>query len=201
MCATCVAKLARLEPPFCPVCCEPGSVGRCDWCLLNPPEIDGIRSPFLMQGVLRELIHRFKYRNLRSAAPELGQLLADYLLTHPVPGRVMVPVPLHPRRLHSRGYNQAALLAKELSKLTDLPVASSLLARRQDARPQVQTGSRQQRADNVRGSFECVAGVQGLEVLLIDDVSTTSSTLSECAAVLKDAGALSVWGLALAKEA
>ncbi|HEU0021981.1 MAG TPA: hypothetical protein VFR55_09975 [Dehalococcoidia bacterium] len=151
--------------------------------------------------MLRELIHRFKYRNLRSAAPELGQLLADYLLTHPVPGRVMVPVPLHPRRLHSRGYNQAALLAKELSKLTDLPVASSLLARRQDARPQVQTGSRQQRADNVRGSFECVAGVQGLEVLLIDDVSTTSSTLSECAAVLKDAGALSVWGLALAKEA
>jgi len=201
LCPTCIAKLPRLEPPFCPVCCEPGNLVRCDWCHLNQPQINGIRAPFLMQGAVRELIHRFKYRNLRAAAPELGQLLADYISTHPMPGEVIVPVPLHPRRLRSRGYNQATLLAQVFGKLTNLPVVDRLLARRQDALPQVQTGSRQQRADNVRGNFECISGASGLDVLLIDDVSTTGSTLSECAAVLKEAGAVSVWGLVLAKEA
>jgi ComF family protein len=154
-----------------------------------------------MQGVFRELIHRFKYRNLRAATPVLGQLLGDYLPSHPMPGQIIVPVPLYRRRLHSRGYNQATLLAQELSKLTNLPVDSVVLARRQDALPQAETSCRQQRPDNVRGNFEWNSGVSGLEVLLIDDVSTTGSTLSECAAVLKDAGAVSVWGLALAKEA
>lgn len=154
-----------------------------------------------MQGAVRELIHRFKYRNLRAAAPELALLLADYLETHPLPSQVMVPVPLHSRRIRNRGYNQAALLARELSELTGLPVDEGLLARRQDALPQVQASGRQQRADNVRGSFECNADASGMEVLLIDDVSTTGSTLSECAAVLKEAGAVSVWGLTLAKEA
>jgi ComF family protein len=174
---------------------------RCDGCLLNPPEIDGIRAPFLMQGALRELIHRFKYRNLRSAAPELGRLLAEYLAGHPIPGKVTVPVPLHPRRHRMRGYNQAALLARELSKRTGLAVAPGLLARRHDAPPQVQSDSRERRADNVRDSFECIEDAGGLEVLLIDDVSTTGSTLAECASVLKKAGAGSGWGLVLAKGA
>jgi ComF family protein len=200
-CSACVAKQPKLEPPFCSVCGEPGSLTRCDGCRFNHPEIDGIRAPFLMQGVLRELIHRFKYRNLRSAAPLMGQLLADYLSRHPLPGRVIVPVPLHPRRHRQRGYNQAELLARELSKRTALPVAAGLLARRQDAPTQVQSGSRQQRANNVRGSFACLAGAGGLEVLVVDDVSTTGSTLSECASVLKKGGAVSVWGLALARGA
>lgn len=201
LCPSCVSKLPRLEPPFCLVCGEPGSLARCDGCRFNQPEIDGIRAPYLMQGILRELIHRFKYRNLRSAAPELGQLLTDYLSNHPMPGRVLVPVPLHPRRLRRRGYNQAALLARELSKRTALPVAPSLLVRCQDAPPQVQSGSRQLRAINVRGGFACTGSASGLKVLLIDDVSTTGSTLLECASVLKKAGAVSVWGLALAKGA
>jgi ComF family protein len=183
------------------VCCEPCNLVLCDWCRLDQPDIDGIRAPFLMQGVLRELIHRFKYRNLRSAAPELGGLLADHISAHPLPGGLIVPVPLHPRRLRRRGYNQAELLARELSRRVELPVAPGLLVRCRDAPPQVRTGSRRQRTDNVRGGFACVSGIRGLEVLLIDDVSTTGSTLSECASVLKHAGAVSVWGLVLAKEA
>ena len=69
-----------------------------------------------MEGTVKEAIHSLKYRGLKAAAPELAGLLAHYLSKHPMPGDLLVPVPLHPRRLRGRGYNQSALLAKELSK-------------------------------------------------------------------------------------
>ena len=93
---------------------------RCGWCHLNRPPIDGIRAPFLMRGVLRELIYRFKYRNLGAVTPVLGQLLDDNLSSHPMPGQMIVPVPLHRTRLNSQGYNQATPLAQELSYPTCL---------------------------------------------------------------------------------
>ncbi len=154
-----------------------------------------------MRGTIREAVHRFKYRNLRAAAPELAGLLADYLASHPIPGQVIVPVPLHRRRQRSRGYNQATLLATELSKITGLPMNDAVLSRSADSMPQVQASNRRERAANVEQSFRCPVSADGLEVLLVDDVTTTGSTLSACAQALKDAGAVSVWGLALAKEA
>ena len=201
LCPNCTAHFPRLEPPFCPLCAEPGSGQKCDWCAANQPAIDGIRAPFLMLGTIREAVHRFKYRNLRAAAPELAGLLADYLAGHPMPGQVIVPVPLHRRRLRSRGYNQAKLLAAELSKITGLPMNDGVLTRSVDSMPQVQASNRRERAANVAQSFQCPVSAKGLEVLLVDDVTTTGSTLSACARALKDAGAVSVWGLALAKEA
>ena len=71
---------------------------------------------------MRQAIHQLKYRNLRALATLLAQLLNDYLITNPVLGEVLVPVPLHRKRLRERGYNQSSLLAKELGKLTNLPV-------------------------------------------------------------------------------
>lgn len=153
-----------------------------------------------MEGTIREAIHAFKYRNIRAAAPELGRLLAQYLEAHPMPGEVLVPVPLHPRRLRSRGYNQAALLARELGKLSGMPVNERLLSRTKNTPPQVQTSNREERQINMAGSFEGRNNADGLAVILVDDVTTTGSTLSACAAALKEAGAASVWGLALAKE-
>jgi ComF family protein len=153
-----------------------------------------------MEGAIREAIHGFKYRGIRAAAPELGRLLANYLESSPLPGDVLVPVPLHRRRLRSRGYNQAALLARELGKLTGTPVNEKLLVRTNDTPPQVQTGGRLERARSVSGSFQCIGSADGLSVVLVDDVTTTGSTLSACASALKSAGAASVWGLALAKE-
>ena len=85
----------------------------------------------------------------------LGQLLGDYLSSHPMPGQLIVPVPLHRKRLRSRGYNQATLLAQELSKLTNMPLDSGLLARRQDALPQVQTSGSTERR---RSSFDLGVG-------------------------------------------
>lgn len=153
-----------------------------------------------MEGAIEQAIHSFKYRGVRAAAPELGRLLTGYLAEHPMPGDVLVPVPLHPRRLRNRGYNQSALLARELAKHTGLALARNALVRIKDAPPQVEASSPSQRRSNVEGSFQCTGEVTGQKMILVDDVATTGSTLSACAASLKAAGARSVWGLVLARE-
>lgn len=200
ICPPCVAGLRRLSPPFCAVCAQPDSSKGCRRCAEMSLEVDGIRSPFLMEGIIREGVHSLKYHYVRAAAAQLGQLLAQYLMSHPVPGEVMVPVPLHPRRLRTRGYNQSALLAREVSKLTGLPVKEELLVRVKDTPRQVEAVSLEERRKNVAGGFQCVGDARGQAVLLVDDVVTTGSTMSACAAALKAAGAASVWGLALARE-
>lgn len=201
ICPACEAALLRLHSPFCLRCAQPGAGRHCRSCENNPLATDGIRAPFLMGGALREAIYALKYRGLRAAAPQLGRMLAQHLAEHPIPGDVLVPVPLHPRRLRHRGYNQAALLAREVSCLTRLPVREDLLERRRDTPPQVRTATREQRQTNVRDSFASTSNVPGLAVVLVDDVTTTGSTFSAAAGALKAAGAASVWGLALAKEA
>ena len=111
-----------------------------------------------------------------------------------------MPVPLHSRRIRHRGYNQSLLLARELAKLTGLDLDEKLLVRIKDTPPQV-GASRSQRRGNVEGSFRCQRDVSGKALILVDDVATTGSTLSACATALKAAGAATVWGLALAREA
>ena len=199
ICARCIEGLPRLEQPFCDTCAQPNVNGRCQWCLEHPSKIDGIRAPYLFEGPLRDAVHRLKYRGWRVAAPVLGGLLADYLDRHKLPGQVLVPVPLHPRRLRSRGYNQSHLLAKEVGKLLGLPVREDLLKRAKDSPPQVEARSSEQRRANVAGSFKAT-GVEGLSILLVDDVATTGSTLMACADALKEAGTAGVWGLVLARD-
>jgi competence protein ComFC len=150
---------------------------------------------------MRQVIHELKYRNLRTLAPSLAKLLHDYLITNPVPGEVLVPVPLHRKRLRERGYNQSSLLAHELGKLITLPVVDDCLIRQQHAPPQTMTSNLGERQTNVAGAFTCCDGrLRGKQVLLIDDVATSGATLNACAETLKPAGATSVWGLVMAKE-
>ena len=167
--------------------------------------LEGIRAPYLLEGVIRAAVHSFKYRNVRAAAPCLGRLLAKYLAVNPLPGGLLVPVPMHPRKLRQRGYNQAYLLARELGKATGLPVEEKLLHRTRNTPAQVQAVSRRERIENLAGAFACpgnVAGqtLAGKSLILVDDVSTTGSTLAACAAALKENGASMVWGLTLCKE-
>jgi len=150
---------------------------------------------------MRQAVYQLKYRNLRALAAPLAQLLNDYLITNPVPGKVLVPVPLHRKRLRERGYNQSSLLARKLGKLTSLPVVDDCLIRQRSAPPQARTSSVEERQRNVADAFACHdQRLRDKQVLLIDDVSTSGATLDACAAALKAAGATSVWGLALARE-
>jgi len=150
---------------------------------------------------MRQAIHEIKYRNLRALAAPLAKLLHEYLVTNPVPGDVLVPVPLHRKRMRERGYNQSGLLAHELGKLISLAVLDDCLIRQQHSSPQARTASVGERQSNVTGAFTCRDGrLRGKKVLLIDDVSTSGATLNACAGVLKSAGATSVWGLVMAEE-
>lgn len=202
LCHSCQLSLPRINPPVCPKCGKPQISGiLCPACTVWQSAVDGIRSPLKFDGTAREAIHQFKYKNLRSLAGTLAGFLEAYLKHNSLPGEVLVPVPLHPARLKERGYNQSALLARELGKLIDLPVESACLVRTKYVLPQALTGSVEDRRRNVRQAFSCVnSKLQGLEVLLIDDVSTSGATLDACASALKSSGASAVWGLVLARE-
>ncbi len=199
LCNGCEPALTRLERPYCPKCAEPECQGLCERCIGLSPRIDGIRAPYRYQGVLRDMAHELKYRNLRAAAPTLGGLMADYLMRNPVPADVIVPVPLHSRRERQRGYNQSLLLAKEIGSRCGVEVDGPLLRRTKNTPPQVEMESPEDRRANMSDSFRCESSLEGQKVLLVDDVVTTGSTMFACADALKDAGAASVWGLALAR--
>jgi len=202
ICHSCRRSLPQIIPPLCPRCGKPQPNGiLCPSCVGWGARIDGIRSPFRFDGVMRQAIHQLKYRNLRALAAPLAKLLNDYLSTNPVPGEVLVPVPLHQKRLRERGYNQSSLLAQELGKLTRLLVVDDCLIRQRHAPPQARTSTVDERRSNVADAFTCRdSRLRDRQVLLIDDVSTSGATLDACAAALKAAGATSVWGLVLARE-
>jgi len=202
LCYSCCQSLPRIMPPLCPRCGKPQPRGiLCPSCVGWQTEIEGVRSPFRFDGVIRQAIHQLKYRNLRALAQPLAKLLKDYLTTNATPGEVLVPVPLHQKRLKERGYNQSQLLARELGKLITLPVVDDCLIRQRYALPQARTSSVEERRSNVANAFICRDHrLQDKQVLLIDDVATSGATLNACASALKTAGATSVWGLVLATE-
>ena len=202
LCPSCLKSLPRIAPPLCPRCGLPQSrASLCPSCAGWQAEIDGIRSPFRFDGVIRQAIHELKYKNLRAIAGLFARLLNDYLTANPIPGEVLVAVPLHPKRLRERGYNQSHLLAQELAKLSRLPLVDDCLIRARHSPPQARTANVDERRDNVSDAFSCRdLRLKGKQALLIDDVSTSGATLDGCARALKKAGAISVWGLVLARE-
>ena len=201
LCPSCCQSLPRIKQPFCQGCGTPLTGGNlCPTCVSHPLAIGGIRCVFLFGGTVRLAIHQFKYRHLKAMAAPLGLLLADYLRSYPLPSEVLVPVPLHPKRLRERGYNQASLLAIEMGKLTGLPLVEGALLRIRDTVTQARTASAAERRSNVRDAFACPQELHGERMLLIDDVCTTGATLDACAMALRAAGAGSIWGLTVASE-
>jgi len=188
--------------PLCPRCGRPQlNAVTCPVCVGWQADIDGIRAPFKFDGAIRQAIHELKYNNLRAIAAFLGRWLGDYLTANPLPGEVLVPVPLHRKRLRERGYNQSRLLALELSRLSGLPLVDDCLVRERYTTPQARTPSVDERRRNVADAFACRdRRLEEKQVLLIDDVATSGATLDACARALKEAGVSSVWGLVLAKE-
>lgn len=142
------------------------------------------------EGVVRDRIHQLKFGAQIEWAPPLVELLeiahSGWELPHP---DLIVPVPLHPKRLKERGFNQSGLLAGELAHRLKAPVSFDALKRKSQTQPQTRL-NREERLKNVKGAFEVTdAGkVRGRRVLLVDDVFTTGTTLSECARTLKRKG-------------
>jgi len=158
-------------------------------------------------GGLRDLIHLLKYQRVRPAATVLGRMLAE-VISGLTPSfcdtPVVVPVPLHERKFRDRGFNQSELVASTALKLTpaglELRLRPRVLERRRATVSQ--TGlSRQQRKENMQGAFTVAQpeAITGREVLLVDDVFTTGTTASECARILRRAGATRVWVVTVAR--
>ena len=127
--------------------------------------------------------------------------MAQGLNDFSVKADLLVPVPSHSQRLRERGYNQAALLASKLSRLTTIPVDNRALVRTKNTPQQAKTDSLAQRIENMADAFACKSrNLSGKRILLIDDVCTSGTTLNSCAIPLKAAGAASVHGITLAKE-
>ncbi len=202
ICPACLKLAVPIEMPFCPICGKPQKrAGMCSGCAGWKPAVSGIRSAFCFEGVAREAVHQLKYNHIKALAPVMAKLMASYLKKYPVPGEVLVPVPLHQARLRERGYNQSELIAGELSRLTGLEVSEGCLIRRRNTPSQARTANVTERRKNIAGAFESRGNsLAGKKVILIDDVATSGATLDECARVLKDSGAASVWGFTFARE-
>ncbi|MFC1953114.1 ComF family protein [Chloroflexota bacterium] len=202
LCSSCRSLLPGIMPPLCPLCGKPQSSGiHCSNCVSWQAEIDGIRSPFRFEGTMRQAVYHLKYRNLKALVPFLAKLLSDYLVKYSVPGEVLVPVPLHRKRLRERGFNQSGLLTIELGKLICLPVVDDCLIRQLYVSSQARTSNVEERQTNVVDAFICRNdSLKDKRVILIDDVATSGATLDACAGVLKESGVASVWGLVLARE-
>ena len=203
LCQSCQAALLRARPPRCPVCWQPQRQGDpCGRCLEERPAFQGARSPYLYQGAARDAVHALKYSYLSALAQPMAQLMARYVEEEEaIEADLVVAVPLYARRQRLRGYNQSALLARELSRLCGLPLAERGLARRRNTPPQARSTDAEARKRNVADAFIADGRwVEGRRVLLIDDVMTTGATVDACARALHEAGAGSVWTLSFARE-
>jgi len=194
LCPDCLAALPLLPRPRCPRCGAPFrspmvSDHLCHACLRQPPPFNRARAAGFYDGFILEAIHRLKYQRQVLYAKFLGQIMVREpdISAMLADAQLLVPVPLHPRRLRWRGFNQALLLAKHLSHL---PVAPEVLIRRRPTLPQVGLSS-QERLVNVKNAFAVTAPqeVNGRNIVLVDDVYTTGATIRECARVLRRAGA------------
>ena len=207
VCWDCWSDAARVEAPFCDLCGDPvsGAVDHdfiCYSCSAEKPAFDGARSAARYDGVVGEALRQLKYEKALWLAPDLSGLLFNCLEAE-YPGRrfdLLLPVPLHHVRRRARGYNQSAVLARELGRRMGCPSMPGMLRR---IRPTIsQTNlTAQARLSNVSSAFQYRRGkwLAGRRVLLIDDVMTTGATVNACAKALKKGGAASVHVITVAR--
>ena len=197
LCASCTARL-----PLPPTCCCPQcgiatlEEGICAQCRAAPPAFDATWAAFSYGFPLDRLIQALKYGGHLAVAPFLAARLAAL---GPFPATVLLPVPLHPQRLHERGFNQSVELARPLANAWHLPLSLDAVKRVRHQQAAQAGLRRAQRLRNLRGAFVVCQRLDGAHVLVVDDVMTTGTTLDVLARCLKAAGAVRVSNLVVAR--
>jgi ComF family protein len=212
-CSVCRSQVQIVAHPLCPICGRPfpdasGDDHTCGPCLTREPQYTRARAWACYpreeseEHPLRQVVQRFKYGCKVSLGKPLGRLLAlgcrDFIQGSHFD--LILPVPLHPKRLRWRGFNQSALLARQVSRAYGVPMDPFVLLRTKETLPQTQL-SEEERRRNVRGAFELnpQRSVDGKKILLVDDVYTSGATVNECSRMLNRADAEEVTVLTLAR--
>lgn len=158
----------------------------CGECLSDPPAFDAVIYASLYQAPMDHWVHQLKFGGQLSSARLMAEALFPELqnLAHDIP---IIPVPLHPKRLRKRGYNQASEIAKIIGKMQNRPILDHILIRNKATQMQAELREKQ-RAANVASAFQCKQAIDHEHVLLLDDVMTTGQTLRASAKTLKKAG-------------
>ena len=211
-CNTCWEGIKWFDSPCCPRCglpypsmeslsnsCQAHEAHLCSSCHKNPPHFDSAISAGPYEGTLSEAIKLFKYKK----KIHIGKALAHSIILHDPPlikGDYIIPVPLHPRRLREREFNQSAIIALLLGRRLGIPLLTDVLIRHRHTKPQVELDM-MERSENIRGVFTVKNGekIAGKYILLIDDVMTTGSTVNECSRMLKENGASRVYVVTIAR--
>lgn len=209
LCDDCLRKIEPLSVQVCPKCedaiTDSGRV--CRNCRFSSA-LDGLLvAAKYKDGGLGKSVHLYKYRFIEDLHIPLGEILTQAVLRSqlPIPDMV-IPIPLHPRRLRWRGFNQSQLLAgyvsRNLAPGFEIPLGTDILRRKRYTPPQMKIKKYAERLDNLRNAFVAVetGNVKNKTVLLVDDIATTGATLFECAEVLKRNGTKKVFGAVLARQ-
>ncbi|MEK6646671.1 MAG: ComF family protein [Candidatus Firestonebacteria bacterium] len=230
LCAECWNQIKFIFPPVCKRCGKPFNAFRnslapviagdvvadssaktkqSDFCLeckqsKNTFYFKCARSAGIYEGVLREAIHLFKYKNKRSLGKHFGEILVNYAQRENimVDIDIIIPVPLHKSRLQERDYNQSEILASFLKDKFNLPMHKNILKRSKQTQSQVGL-KRNERFENIKDAFivdTTKNNITDKSILLIDDIMTTGATINECARVLTESGAKEVNVLTLARD-
>jgi len=205
VCTQCWAKIKRNIPPFCRSCgrhLEKPLQNICPACVRRKLHFDRAFSPCVYEGVLKELIHAFKYQGKDYLGPTLSRLMIEFIEEYNLPMELLdlvIPVPLHRARLREREFNQAQILSNHIARKFNKKVLPDTLRRLRFTKTQTELEI-DERLLNVKNSFTATQKeeIKGKNILLVDDVLTTGATCSEAAYALKEAGANIVFVLTLA---
>lgn len=205
LCGLCMADIRRNPKPHCISCGRPvdEAFKACPECRKTKFHFKSAHSAYVYDGALKELIHAFKYKGMLSLSATLSGLMTDFIKEN---GAILEDidvitfVPLDGRRLRERGFNQSKVIAARIAQDAGIGLVGTILEKSHTTRHQNEL-SRDERLTNLKGAFKVRrdAKVKDLRILLIDDVMTTGSTLSECSKTLLDGGARSVRCLTLAR--
>lgn len=156
--------------------------------------------------LIKNLIHQFKYSPyLKNLAEDLAKIISDHFILSGINNKIfensiLIPVPIHEKKLKLRGYNQSEELAKELSKIFEIPMENSVLIKIKSTKNQMEL-KKEEREKNLENSFEIKnpEKIQDKKIFLVDDVYTTGSTMQECALALRRSGAKKVYGVCITR--
>ncbi len=210
LCTTCTKKVRALPLAKCPHCnaaLASAQITR-DECRKNIKADAVISAGYYKDPVLNRLIKDYKYKNARVLAETLSRFFIKWLEDNNFLKAVLnddpliIPVPSHARKHRIRGFRHTLLISEHLSNALNIQLESGALVKTRKTKSQTQTADRQERKNNLKNAFQVTdkKAVKDRKILLVDDVITTSSTVNECAKVLRRAGAQEVWALSIAKD-